>query len=597
MEVRKRIECLREAMKKLGLYAYLIPTADCHDSEYAGSYFRCREYITGFTGSAGTALITEKEACLWTDGRYFVQAEKELEGSGIRLMKMGEEGVPTLEQYLEAELPEGGALGFDGRVVSARKGEELEECAKRKKGTICFHIDLAGSIWADRPKLSCEPVWILDEKYTGKSSREKLRLLRQEMEKEEASVHIITTLDDITWLLNIRGNDIPCNPVALCYFIMTEKKNLLFIQNRAVDREVQSYLASLQVELHPYEEIYEYVKQFSEEKILLEKGRISMALWRNIALSNEKIVRMSPCTRMKAVKNRIEMEHIRQAHIKDGIAVTRFLYWLKSNIGKIPMDEISVSKHLESLRKEQEGYLGPSFETISAYGSNAAMCHYSAAETGGRKLEPRGMYLIDSGGQYYEGTTDITRTVVLGELTGEERLHFTLAAMGMLRLGNAKFLSGCRGVNLDYIAREPFWQRGLDFNHGTGHGVGFLLNVHEGPNAIRWKLLPSCQEWTLEEGMLTSDEPGIYVEGSHGVRTENLMLCRKEEKNKYGQFMGFEFVTFVPIDLDGIDLSVMENRDIHLLNQYHKTVWEKISPHLEGEEREWLRECTREIKA
>lgn len=595
MEVKERIEYFRKSMKEHNIDAYIIPTADCHDSEYAGAYFKCREYITGFTGSAGTAVITQTDACLWTDGRYFVQAGNQLKGSGVRLMKMGEEGVPTLEEYLQKELPDHGVIGFDGRVINAEKGEELEKYALEKSGSVCCHVDLAGDMWTERPGLSCEPVWVLEETYAGKSGREKLEELKAEMEKEGASVHIMTALDDIVWLLNIRGNDIPCNPVTLSYFIMVGDRKILFIQKKALNVKIQSYLASLGVETAPYEKIYEFVKGFRGEKILLQKNKVNMALWKNLNSSNKIVDRFSPCNRMKAVKNPVEMENIRKVHIKDGVAVTKFMYWLKKNIGKIPMDEISVSDYLEALRKEQEGYIEPSFDTISAYGANAAMCHYSATAESNTKLEPKGLYLVDSGGQYYEGTTDITRTMALGELTEEEKLHFTLTAMAMLRLGNVKFLYGCNGVNLDYTAREVFWQRGLNFNHGTGHGVGYLLNVHEGPNSIRWKSAVSGPQWVMEEGMLTSDEPGIYIEGSHGIRTENLMLCHKDEKNEYGQFMKFEFVTFVPIDLDAIDVSVMEERDIELLNAYHRDVWEKISPYMDKDEKEWLREYTREI--
>lgn len=596
MEIKDRIEELRKKMEEQGIDVYIVPTADCHDSEYAGPYFKCREYITGFTGSAGTAVITKKEACLWTDGRYFVQAAMELEGSGVRLMKMGQEGVPTMEAYVEEALEEGGVLGFDGRVIPAAKGEELEKLAEKKAGSLCADKDLIGELWEERPALSAESVWALEEKYAGTGALEKLKRLKKEMDKEGASVHIITVLDDIAWLLNIRGNDIPCNSVALSYFVMAGDRKILFIQEKALDKKTLSYFQSLEVETAPYDSIYQFVRSFHGETVLMDKARVNTALWKNLDPSNKTISKVNPCTLWKAVKNSVEMENIRQAHIKDGAAVTKFIYWLKKNVGKMSIDEVSAADKLEEFRKEQEGYIEPSFDTISAYGPNAAMCHYSAEKDNCAFLKPQGLYLVDSGGQYYEGTTDITRTIALGEVTQEERLHFTLAAMAMLRLGNAKFLYGCSGINLDYTAREPFWQRGLDFNHGTGHGVGYLLNVHEGPNSFRWRVSPAAVSWILEEGMLTSDEPGIYIEGSHGVRTENLMFCRKGEKTDYGQFMEFEFVTFVPIDLDALDLSIMEDRDKKLLNAYHKAVWEKISPYMNEEEKKWLKEYTREVK-
>ena len=596
MEIRDRVKSLRNLMSEKKIDAYMIPTADCHESEYVGSYFKCREYMTGFTGSAGTMMVTQKEACLWTDGRYFVQAETEMDGSGILLMKMGEEGVPSIEAYVRKELPDGGVLGFDGRVVNAEMGEALERCAAERGGTICCDVDLVGEIWNDRPALSSEPVWILDEAYAGKCAADKLDELKKAMKQAGAAIHIMTTLDDIVWLLNIRGNDIPTNPVALCYFVITEEKYMIFVQEKALDQAVRSYFEKNQIEVHPYEGIYELVKKLRNEKILLEKGKMNTVLWRSLDPSNVIIDQMNPCSRMKAVKNETEMENIRRAHIKDGVAVTKFIYWLKKNIGKVHMDEMGVSDYLESLRKEQEGYLGPSFHTISAYGPNAAMCHYSVNEENNTKLEPRGLYLVDSGGQYYEGTTDITRTVVMGPVTDEEREHFTLVLISMLRLGAVKFLHGCRGISLDYVAREPFWSRGLDYNHGTGHGVGYLLNVHERPNSIRYRLVTDARENAeLEEGMVTSDEPGLYIEGSHGIRTENLVMCVKDEKNAYGQFMRFEFLTFVPIDVDGIDRELMTDRDVELLNEYHQQVYEKISPYLPEEEARWLWQVTAEI--
>ena len=594
--MNKHLEQLREKMRERGIDVYVVPTSDYHESEYVSEHFACRRYITGFTGSAGMAVVTMEEAGLWTDGRYFVQAAKQLEGSGVTLRKMGVEGVPTILEYLHQAMPEGGTLGFDGRVVNELLGEEMEAAVAARHAKIAYGEDLVGMIWADRPALSREPVWILDEKYCGKSAAEKIADLWTAMREAGADVHVLTALDDIVWLLNIRGNDVPCNPVVLSYLAVTETEVLLFIQEEALDDSARSYLEGLGVTVKPYDSIYDYVKTLAGQAVMVEKSRVNYALCHNLDASCRVIDRMNPTALAKAVKNPVEMENIRRAHIKDGVAVTKYIYWLKKNIGKIPMDEMSVADRLEEFRREQEGYLGPSFNTISAYGPNAAMCHYSATEESKAVLEPRGLYLVDSGGQYYEGTTDITRTIALGELTAEEREHFTLTAMSMLRLGNVKFLHGCRGLNLDYVAREVFWQRGLNFDHGTGHGVGYLLNVHERPNGIRWKVVPERQDsGVLEEGMLTSDEPGIYIEGSHGIRTENLILCRKAEKTEYGQFMRFEFVTFVPIDLDAIDKSLMRPEDVEMLNAYHREVYEKISPYLTAEEADWLREATREI--
>lgn len=595
-QIQERLQKLRALMQERSIDAYMIPTSDFHESEYVGKHFKCREFMTGFTGSAGTAVITNDDAALWTDGRYFVQAAAQLEGSTVVLQKMGQEGTPSIKEYLLDKIPQGGTLAFDGRVVNTAEGEELEDALGVKDIAIACQEDLVGEIWEDRPVLPAEPVWVLDVKYAGKDAEDKIGDLRKKMENCGATVHILTTLDDIVWLLNIRGNDVDCNPVVLSYLMATRESLYLYINEAVLDSSVKSYLEEKGVTIRPYDAIYSDVAKLHGETVMLEKSRTNFALTQLLDGTNEIINIQNPTALMKAIKNPVEIENIKKAHIKDGVAMTKFIYWLKKNIGKIPMDEISVADYLDSLRRGQEGNLGLSFPTISAYGANAAMCHYSATEESNAKLEARGFYLVDSGGQYYEGTTDITRTIALGELTDEEREHFTLTLISMLRLGNVRFLYGCRGLNLDYVAREPFWSRGLNFDHGTGHGVGYLLNVHERPNGIRWKMVPERQDnCVLEAGMVTSDEPGIYIEGSHGIRTENLMVCVKDEKNEYGQFMKFEFLTYVPIDLDAIDKSLMRPEDIEHLNQYHKAVYEKISPYLEEEEREWLKEATRAI--
>lgn len=594
--MNKGLDELRKMMADRHMDAYLIPTSDFHESEYVGEYFKCRKFITGFTGSAGTAVVTANQAGLWTDGRYFVQAGKQLEGSGFTLQKMGQKGVPSIEEYLEDVLPEHGVLGFDGRVINSRMGADLQEALEDKAVTFSYEEDLVGMIWQDRPELSAEPVWILEEKYSGKPAAEKITELRIAMKKAKATVHVMTTLDDIVWLLNIRGNDVPCNPVVLSYVVVTEIDFYLFINEATLNQDVKTYLADLGVTVKPYQDIYEFIKQFKNEKVLLETAKTNYAISNNLDGSNKIIDKLNPTVFAKAVKNPIEIENEKRAHIKDGVAVTKLIYWLKNNIGKIPMTEISVSDYCEELRRQQEGNLGLSFDTISAYKENAAMCHYSATPESNKELKPEGLFLLDSGGQYYEGTTDITRTVALGPITDEEREHFTLVAMSMLRLGHVKFLHGCRGITLDYVARELFWVRGLNFDHGTGHGVGYLLNVHERPHGIRWRMVQERMDNAeLEAGMITSDEPGLYIEGSHGIRTENLLVCKNAQKNEYGQFMEFEFLTFVPIDLDALDPSLMEPKDIEYLNDYHKEVYEKIAPHLTKEEAVWLKEYTRAI--
>ena len=606
--IRDRLDALRKLMKERGMDAYMIPTADFHESEYVGEHFKCREYMTGFTGSAGTALITMDEACLWVDGRYYVQAAAQLKDSTMTMMKMGQEGVPSLGAYLDDKMPEGGCLGFDGRVVNAAEGLALEELLKERGARISYGEDLAGMIWQERPELSAEPAWVLDERYAGKSALDKIADVREAMEKVHASVHVLTSLDDIAWLLNIRGNDILYNPVVLSYALVTMDQLYLFVNSSVLEGKaypyledekgisVREYLERTGVTVMPYDGVYDMVEGLKNEKVLLEKCRINYAVYRLIDGSNKVIDRINPTASMKAVKNDVEIENEKRAHIKDGVAMTKFIYWLKKNTGRIPMDEISVSDYLGKLRMDQEGCIGLSFATISAYGAHGAMCHYSATPESSIPLEPRGLYLIDSGGQYYEGTTDITRTIAMGPVTDEEKEHFTLVLMSMLRLGDVKFLHGCRGLSLDYAAREPLWRRGINYEHGTGHGVSYLSSVHERPNGIRFKMVPERQDnAVMEAGMITSDEPGVYIEGSHGIRTENLVLCVEDEKNEYGQFLRFEYLTYVPIDLEVIDREIMSERDVELLNRYHEQVYEKISPYLDEDERVWLAEATRAV--
>lgn len=594
-QVKERIRELRGLMEERRIDAYLVPTSDYHESEYVGEHFACRKFITGFTGSAGTALITRDWAGLWTDGRYFVQAGSQLKDSGVTLMKMGVPGVPMLEEFLEQDLPNFGTLGFDGRVINARMGENLKKRLEQKHISFAYTEALVGEIWKDRPPLSAEPIWILDEKYAGKSAECKIADLRSEMKKQQATVHILTTLDDIVWLLNIRGNDTPCNPVVLSYLAMTQQQIFLFINPKVVPEEVQVYLKGLGVTVCPYQDIYTYVLGLHHETVLLEKDKVNYTILCSLDESNTVIDKMNPTVVKKACKNPTEIANMKEAHIKDGVVMTKFLYWVKHNIGKTKMTECMLADRLDQMRRDA-GALDVSFSTISAYGPNAAMCHYHAEPETCAVLEPKGLYLIDSGGQYLEGTTDITRTIALGPVTDQEKEHYTLVLMSMLRLGNVKFMQGCSGLSLDYVAREPFWSRGLDYNHGTGHGIGYLLNVHERPVGIRYKVVPERQDsYPFAPGMVCSDEPGLYIEGSHGIRTENQMFCKEAEKTEYGQFLQFEYLTCVPIDTEPLNTALMEERDIALLNAYHAQVYEKIAPHLSAEEAEWLKEVTKPV--
>ena len=595
MTVRERIAALREKMQDRKIDAYLVPTDDFHASEYVGEYFKCRKYITGFTGSAGTAVILQDMAGLWTDGRYFIQAAAQLEGTGVELFKMGEPGVPTVHEFLEEKLGDGMCLGFDGRTVNAKEAVELEKILGKKGAFLSVDYDLIGEVWDDRPALSCEPVMELDVKWAGESRADKCARIRKAMEEKGADAFVLTSLDDIAWLLNIRGGDVHCCPVVLSYLVMTKTEIRLFANEKAFPAEVQTALLKDGVTLLPYDDIYAYVKTFTKEMtVLLCKKKVNSRLVSNIpegvTVLDEENLTLLP----KAVKNLVEVENERIAHIKDGVALTKFIHWLKRNVGKIPVTELSAEEKLYSFRMQQENFIDNSFDPIISYGVHAAINHYSATPDTDIAIEPGNFVLADTGGHYYEGTTDTTRTIVMGTVNDEQKKYFTAVLRGMLNLGNAKFRYGCTGVNLDYLARGPLWELGKDFNHGTGHGVGYLLNVHEGPNSFRWKVIPGNNA-VLEEGMITSDEPGYYVENEYGIRHENMIVCKKAEKTEFGQYMCFEFLTMVPFDLDAVVPEQMTARERELLNAYHAQVYEKISPYLNEEEKEWLKDATRAI--
>ena len=595
--IPQRLERLRQEMAKRNIAIYVVPTSDFHDSEYVGDHFKAREYVTGFTGSAGTAVITMTEAGLWTDGRYFVQAAKQLEGTTVTLYRMGEEGVPTVNEYLEKTLQEGETLGFDGRVISGFWGQELEEIVSEKNGTLQVEEDLVDLIWEDRPTMPQEPVWILKEQYSGRSTGDKLADIRKVMEEKKADIHLISSLYDICWILNIRGNDISYVPVVLSYLALTKEKCIWFVQEQVITEEIRAYLEDHHITTMPYESFYNYIGALGDgHRVLIDREVANYRICNSLPKSVKVIDERDPSVLMRALKNQIEVQNTRNAHIKDAVAMCRFMYWLKSNVGKIPMTEISVADHLEALRKQQDGFIELSFETICGYADHGAIVHYAATEESDVELRPQGLLLVDSGGHYLEGTTDITRTFALGEVTEDMRADFTRVCRANMNLANARFLYGCTGVNLDILAREPLWEAGLDYKHGTGHGVGYILNVHEGPNAFRWRNGAGRNAAAvLEEGMITTDEPGIYREGKYGIRTENELICMKAEKNEYGQFMCFENITYVPIDLDALAPEQMTEKERRFLNEYHAKVYEVVAPLLEEEEAKWLKEYTRAI--
>ncbi len=591
----KRITALRAIMKREGIDYYYIPTADFHESEYVVEYFKARKFITGFTGSAGVAVIGQEEAWLWTDGRYFIQAAAQIEGSGFGLMKMGQEGVPTVMQYLGEKLQEGQCIGFDARVVNTNDAKEFAKIAAKKHGSLKTDNDLLDEVWTDRPALVHQLVDVLKDEFNGEATASKLARVREQMEKEEAQYHIISTLDDIAWILNVRGNDIPHVPVVLSFLVIGKEDAMWFVEENALSDAVKEMAAECGITIRPYEDVYAYAATIPENStVLLDKRKVNYRITNALSETVHIVSKANPSQLMKSIKNEIELENTRKAHLLDGIAVTKFMYWLKKNVGKIPMDEVSVSDYLQSLREQMEGYRDISFDTIAGYNANAAMMHYKAEPDTAAKLEPQGMLLVDSGGHYDTGTTDITRTFVLGPISDIQKKHFTMVVKSNLNLANVKFLYGCNGISLDVICREPIWKENLDYQCGTGHGVGYLLNVHEGPNSFRWQYRPGFDN-PFEAGMITTDEPGIYLQDQYGIRTENELICFKGEKNQYGQFMGFENITYVPIDLDGIDKQYLNAEDVKQLNDYHKMVYEKISPYMTPEENEWLKEYTRAI--
>ena len=595
--IKQRIENIRDLMKEKNIYAYIVPSSDYHQSEYVGDYFKSREFMSGFTGSAGTLIISMDEAGLWTDGRYFIQAENELKDSGIKLFKMGEEGVPTIEEYLLEKLPKNSTLGFDGRVMSVKEGQSLANKLAFKGINIEYKYDLVNDIWEDRCSLPTEKAFLLGVEYSGESFSDKLSRIRAVMKEKKATTHILASLDDIAWLFNIRGRDVKSNPVVLSYAVITIDSVYLFIDKNKIGKDIRAELSKENVQIKGYEEVYEFIKNIDEnEVVLIDTSKVNYAIYNNIPSNVQKIEERNPSILFKSIKNEIELKNIRNSHIKDGVAFTKFMYWLKNNIGKIEITEISATQKLEEFRREQDKFIEPSFSTIAAYKDHAAMMHYSATEESNYKLEPRDLFLVDSGGQYFDGTTDITRTIALGPIPENVRKDFTNVVRGMIRLSKAKFLYGCRGYNLDILARGPLWEEGIDYKCGTGHGIGFVLNVHEGPNGFRWKVREDIDDTCiLEEGMVTTNEPGVYVENSHGIRIENEIVVRKAEKNEYGQFMDFEVITFAPIDLDAIDESLILKDEKVYLNNYHKQVYDKISPYLNEEEKQWLKTYTREI--
>lgn len=594
MSIQERLAAFRKVMADANVTYYLVPTADYHMSEYVNPHFGARRYLSGFTGSAGTLLVGKDEAYLWTDGRYFIQAENQLANSTITLMKMGEAGVDTLEEFLSDHLKANDVLGVDGRVITVSQGEYFEKLCGEKQAIFNHELDLINEIWHDRPALPSGELYVLSDKYTGKSLKDKVSALVNSF--NNVDVYVDSALDNIAWLTNLRGNDVMCNPIFLSYIMVNNGKLTLYIDDLKINDEVRTYLTNNDVDIKSYNQIYDDLKAIKNANVQIDKRKNNYALCKAIDDTSKIISVNSYIELAKAMKNETEVECLRKSHLKDGIAVTKFMYWLKKNVGTMSISEISASEYLTNLRSMQEGYISPSFGTIAGYKEHAAMMHYFATKESNYNLEAEGMFLVDSGGQYYDGTTDITRTYALGAVSEEMKRDYTLVLKGMIDLSKQRFLYGCSGINLDILARGALWNHLIDYKCGTGHGVGFVLGVHEGPHGIRWKrTLAQSELAQLEEGMVVTNEPGVYKEGEYGIRIENELVVCKDIVNEYGQFMKFETITYAPIDIDLVVADMLDESERTFLNEYHARVYELISPALNDEEKKFLKEYTRAI--
>ena len=590
-KIAERLEALREELRREHLSAFVFPTTDPHNSEYTADHWKGREWISGFTGSAGTAVVTLKSAALWTDSRYFIQAEEQLKGTEFQLMKLKIEGTPTISEWIASELSTSDSqssteIGMDGMVNTVAVVEKMKEELKQRGGiTVRTNFDPLARIWKDRPQIPQSPVEIQPMELAGEETTSKLIRIRQALRARHADGMLVTALDDIAWTLNLRGSDVHCNPVFVSYLLIASDKATLYINKVKLTAEVRDYLKIQGVETANYSEVSKGLKDYFEYNILLDPDEVCYTLYQQVTRN---IVRgASPIATMKTVKNEREQQGFRSAMLKDGIAMVKFLKWLDENIGKQTLTEISVSDKLESLRAEQPLYRSLSFDTIAGYEAHGAIVHYEATPETDIPLHAAGFLLLDSGAQYQDGTTDITRTIALGPLTEEQRRVYTLVLKGHIQIERCKFPAGASGTQIDILARESLWREGLNYLHGTGHGVGSYLSVHEGPQQFRmeWKPAP------LVAGMTITDEPGIYLEGKFGVRIENTLLIIPYKQTEFGQFLQFESLTLCPIDTRPIVKELLLPEEIAWLNDYHQQVLTALSPHLDGEEKEWLKDA------
>ncbi|WP_130836823.1 aminopeptidase P family protein [Lachnoclostridium sp. Marseille-P6806] len=598
----ERLDALRARMREQGVHYYMIPTSDFHNSEYSADYFKEREFFSNFSGSNGTLVVgADGWAGLWTDGRYWIQAENEMRGNGIELFKMQEPGVPTIPEYLRQNMKRGEVLGFDGRCISKQEGTSLAELLAQAGASVCGERDLGDAVWTDRPALPCHPMFRLGDEQAGESFSHKLARLREKMEEKGCRYYVASRLDDLMWITNFRGNDVEYNPVALSYGFFSDKEAHLFVQEAELTEEIRSAAEESGLALHPYESFADFLKTYRYQgRVLLDPASVSYTLYLALCegLGDKDAVTEadSPIEWMKAVKNRTEQKNIRDIYREDSAAVCRFIYWLTQEADIEALTELDAAEHMDGLRRQIPDFIELSFGTISAYGPNAAMMHYEPSEGHCARLERKGMLLIDCGGTYLRGTTDVTRTMALGPVTEDMKRSYTLTAAGNLALLNAVFMEGCTGRNLDILAREPLWRTGSDYKCGTGHGIGYVLNVHEGPQNIRWRASKGPDTVALVPGMVVSDEPGVYREGEYGIRIETILLCTEDRKTSDGRFYRFDPLTFVPLDRSLIDPRYLSDRELSWLNGYHRRCREEMSRYLSGAELAWLNAATEEIR-
>ena len=598
MKISERIAELRKLMKDRKIDVYYIPNEDDHlSAEYTADHFKCKSYMSGFSGDAGCTIVTKDFAGLWTDGRYFTQAEGELKGTGVTLMRLNQEGVPNPLDFVIDHTPNNGLLGFDGSVVSAATALRLAASLEKKNASMHVSEDLVDLIWTDRPSMPEEPLFILDKKYVGEDVKTRIERIRDDMKEKKVNVMVLTMLEDPCWMLNIRGNDIPCTPVAYAFAVITNRRVSYYVAKKQVTKEVKEYFKKNGVAVRPYEALAEDLAKLHHQTIWADLSSLNTKLYANIASDNQIYNALTPIMAYRSIKNKTEIKNLIHAHVKDGAAMVKFLRYVKENAPKGNMTELSAQNELYRLRAEGKDYIEPSFDTIAAYQANGAMMHYTATEEKFAKVDPKGFLLVDSGGTYKDGTTDITRTIAVGPLSAEEKMYYTKVLKGHLALMRPHFLRGTAGNNLDILAREPLWDMNIDYQCGTGHGVGHVLGVHEGIHGVRWGM-PSANRPSacLEAGMIVTDEPGVYLPHKLGIRIENELLVVKDGKNFYGQWLKFQNVTYCPYDLEAIDTKYLSDVEIEQINAYHQEVRKQLTPYLKGRDLTFLRRATAALK-